>query len=122
MAEDKKHGGTSTGRSDERSSDDRDEGGRGSRARGNGIGGADAARRAKEQLKELTGREAVSVSALGKADAGWRLRVEMVEMERIPPTTNVMGSYEVELDQDGELVGYELVRRYHRGQVDEEAQ
>ena len=122
MAENKKHGGTSTGRSDERPSDDRDEGGRGSRARGNGIGGADAARRAKEQLKELTGREAVSVSALGKADAGWRLRVEMVEMERIPPTTNVMGSYEVELDQDGELVGYELVRRYHRGQVDEEAQ
>ena len=48
-------------------------------------------------------------------------RVEVVELERIPPTMNVIGSYDVELDAEGTLVGYERVRRYHRGQVDEDA-
>ena len=126
MAEDKKRGGTSTqgseDQSEERSDEDRDRRTRGSKARGNGMSAPDAARRAMEQLEELTGEEAVSVSALGKTDDGWRLRVEIVEVEKVPPTTNVMGSYEVELDEDGELIGYELVRRYHRGQVDEEVQ
>ena len=82
-----------------------------------GLGGMDAARRAKEQLEELTGHEADSVSAMSRTDDGWMIRVEMVELERVPPTTNVMGSYEVEVDRNGELASYELIRRYHRGQV-----
>ncbi len=82
-----------------------------------GLRGPEAARRAREQLAELTGRETVSVSGLRRTDDGWEVTVEVVELERVPPTTNVMGSYEVELDPNGDLVGYELVERYHRGQV-----
>jgi hypothetical protein len=88
----------------------------------NGLRGVDAARRARQQLEELTGNEAVSVSALSKTDDGWTVRVEIVEVEKVPPTTNVMGSYEVNLDDEGDLVGYELVHRYYRGRVNEEAQ
>ena len=81
------------------------------------LSGPEAARLAKEQLAEITGLEAASVSGLSRTDDGWRVVVELVELERVPPTTNVMGRYEVELDRDGELVGYEQVERYHRGQV-----
>jgi hypothetical protein len=93
----------------------------GGRAHTNGrITGVQAVRLAKEQLAELTGHEADSASALTRTDDGWQVRVEMIELERIPPTTNVMGSYEVELDGEGNLVEYGRVRRYHSGQVDED--
>lgn len=88
--------------------------------KGSRLSGAEAIERAKEQVVQLIGRPVDSVSGLARADRGWRVRVDIVELERIPPTTNVMGSYEVELDDRGELVGYELLHRYHRGQVGEE--
>ncbi len=86
---------------------------------GHDVRGRDVVRLAKEQLAELTGHRAAWVSALTRSDDGWMVTVEVVEVERVPATTNVVGSYEVQLDQDGELVGYERVRRYHSGQVDE---
>jgi len=58
------------------------------------------------------------VSAFGKTDEGWELDVEVVELERIPDTTSVLASYKVRLEQNGEFVGYERLRRYSRGQID----
>ncbi len=84
------------------------------------LHGVEAARLAREQLEELTGHPADSVSAMTRSDDGWLIRVELVELERVPPTMNVMGSYEAQLDQAGELMGYELIRRYHRGHVGED--
>jgi hypothetical protein len=43
--------------------------------------------------------------------------VELVELSRVPNSTDVLGCYVVTLDNDGELVGYERVRRYQRGQT-----
>jgi len=71
-----------------------------------------------EQLSQLTGKTAESVSALVQTDEGWRVTVEVVEVERIPPSTNVMGTYETEIDDEGKLVGYERIRRYHRNESD----
>ena len=42
----------------------------------------------------------------------------MVEIERIPDTSSVMASYRVSLDSQGQLLEYERIRRYARGQVD----
>lgn len=75
-------------------------------------------RYAAEQLAELLGRAPESVSALKPTEDGWRADVEVVELERIPETTSVMASYRVSLDQQGELVAYERIRRYTRGQID----
>ena len=88
--------------------------------RNGAIGGADAVRMAREQLAELTGHRVESVSGLSRSEEGWEVRVELVELERTPPTTNVLGSYEVQLDEEGNLVGYERVRRYHPGRTDDE--
>jgi hypothetical protein len=87
---------------------------------GHEVRGGEVVRLAKEQLAELTGHLADSASALTQTDDGWQVRIEVVELERIPPTTNVLGSYEVQLDLEGNLIGYERIRRYRSGQVDEE--
>jgi hypothetical protein len=41
--------------------------------------------------------------------------VEVVEVRRIPDTTDVLALYEVTTDSDGILQGYRRLRRYARG-------
>ncbi len=74
---------------------------------------------AKDQLTVLTGRVPDSVSGLRRSDNGWRMKIDMVELERIPPSTSVMATYGVELDHDGNVVGYEQERRFVRGQAED---
>ncbi|MEU8585782.1 gas vesicle protein [Streptomyces sp. NPDC048664] len=77
-----------------------------------------AMRSAAGQLQELLGRAPESVSAIKPTDDGWEAEVEVLELERIPETTSVMGTYRVTLDEEGDLVAYERTRRYTRGQTD----
>ncbi len=78
---------------------------------------AELARAARAQLGELTGRPAESVLGLRKDDDGWKITVEVVELSRVPTSTDLLGCYVVTLDEDGQLTGYERVRRYQRGQA-----
>jgi Gas vesicle synthesis protein GvpO len=79
----------------------------------------EAVARAREQLEELIGRRAETVSSFGADDSnGWTVTVEVLELERIPESTSLLGSYEVKLDKSGDLVGARRVRRYSRNQVD----
>jgi hypothetical protein len=82
------------------------------------IGISTAMRKAAGQLAELLRCEPASVSSVKATDDGWTAQVEVVEIERIPDTTSVMASYRVTLDGQGQLVGYEQIRRYSRGRVD----
>jgi hypothetical protein len=77
-------------------------------------------RTARSAFEETAGRRVESVSSVTRDDEGWRLAFEVVELERIPDSTSLLGSYEVLADGDGNLVGYERVRRYHRNRADEE--
>jgi hypothetical protein len=74
---------------------------------------------AREYLQELTGQVPESISGLNSQDGRWKVTLDVVELERIPRTTDVMASYEVELDDRGELIGYRRVGRYYRSQVDQ---
>jgi hypothetical protein len=75
-------------------------------------------RRTREQFQELTGYEAESVSGLAKVDNGWTVEVDVVELRRVPDTASLLATYRVTTDATGDVVGYERVRRYHRGQAD----
>ncbi|MFJ5773010.1 gas vesicle protein [Streptomyces sp. NPDC093094] len=75
-------------------------------------------RQAREQLTELTGMTAESVSSFERTEDGWSLDVEVLELERVPDTMSLLASYRVELDPDGQLTGYRRVRRYERGRSD----
>jgi len=76
-------------------------------------------RSAQTQLADLTGRAADTVSAIERTEDGWRVEVELVELERVPATTNILATYEVELDADCALVGYRRLRRYFRNAAEE---
>jgi hypothetical protein len=76
-----------------------------------------AAERAREQLEALLGRPIESVSSLERTHDGWVLNFEVLELSRVPDTTDVLASYEMELDDDLNLRRYQQVRRYHRAEA-----
>ncbi|MEU3725409.1 gas vesicle protein GvpO [Streptomyces sp. NPDC031705] len=76
-------------------------------------------RAAMEQLSELLSQPAEGVSSCERGEDGaWRLSVEVLELERVPDTMSLLASYEVEVDAEGELIGYRRTRRYERGRAD----
>lgn len=78
-----------------------------------------AAKAACRSLEGLIGHPAEGVSAVRHSDDGWCVVVDVLEVPRIPDTTSLLASYEVQLDQAGELLEYQRVRRYRRGSADE---
>jgi Gas vesicle synthesis protein GvpO len=78
----------------------------------------DILRRAREQLEALRGQEPESVSALERTATGWTTTFEVVELARVPDSTDVMASYEVVLDEDKNVTRYARVRRYYRSQAE----
>lgn len=80
---------------------------------------AEAIREAREQLSELTGKPVDAVSTFSATEDGWRLEVEVLELSRVPDTMSLLASYEVTLDSQGVLTGYQRLRRYERGRSDD---
>ncbi|GGO90234.1 gas vesicle protein GvpO [Wenjunlia tyrosinilytica] len=78
-----------------------------------------AAQRAAELLEHLISHPAEGVCAVQRTENGWCVGVDVLEVPRIPDTTSLLATYEVELDEDGELLGYRRVRRYRRGASDD---
>ena len=79
------------------------------------------AAQAAHQLLELTGKAAEGVTGLERTDDGWKVEVEVVEVRRIPDTTDMLALYELTVDEDGELEGYRRLRRYSRGSTGQES-
>jgi hypothetical protein len=75
---------------------------------------------AAEQLVDLTGKAFEGIVGLSKSEDGWSVSVEVLEMRRIPSTTDVIAVYEVDVDQDGDLTGYRRVHRFLRGEAGED--
>ena len=75
---------------------------------------------AARQLIEVTGKDVEGVTALERTDDGWTVQVEVLEVRRIPDTTDVLGLYEVQVDSDGDLLGYRRQQRYVRGTPSDE--
>jgi hypothetical protein len=94
----------------------------GERTRSKGrLSGAKLAQHARRELSEITGLPAESVTSLARSDDGtWKVTVELLELSRVPETDDVLGAYEAELDEKGELLGYRRLRRYARSKSGEE--
>jgi len=99
----------------------RSQNGAGRNARGR-ISAREAIERVRHELPELLGHPVDAVLGLAPQDddKGWNVTVQVVELSRIPHSTDVLGVYEIMLDQDGELGSYKRRRRYYRNQADED--
>jgi hypothetical protein len=85
------------------------------------LSGREAIERVRRELPELLGRPIEEVLGLERdEDTGWTVTVQVVELSRIPHSTDVLGAYEVSLDNEGELTGWRLSRRYTRSQTDQD--
>jgi Gas vesicle synthesis protein GvpO len=110
--------------------DDADTGGEAGQERGDRSGsdgsGESASLSAKElteagreAIAELTGLEPESVTGLEWDGESWLVMVDMLELSRIPETTDVIATYVVQLDPSGALLGYRRSRRFVRGHVED---
>ncbi len=83
------------------------------------LTGPEAITRVRGELPELLGHPIDSVLGLEPNDGkGWTVTVQVVELARIPHSTDVLGAYAVQLDQKGELTACKRERRYYRNQAD----
>jgi hypothetical protein len=86
---------------------------------GNGtLSAAELGRAAMTTVQELTGYEPEAVTALEWDGELWQVTVDVLELARIPNTTDVIGEYVVRLDEGGTLRGYRRERRFHRCQAE----
>ena len=91
----------------------------GSNDEGAGISGREAIQHAREQLEEMMGRPVEAVLGMERDEDGWMVTVQVVELARIPNSTDVLGSYAVDVDGGGDVVGYRRTKRYYRSQADD---
>jgi hypothetical protein len=109
-----RRGGDERHRRHESGAEPRPERERGGRAMRQADGGIRAARRAARHVLALTGREPENVVSVERDEDGWQVGVEVLELHRVPETTDILAVYEVTLDGRGELVRCQRGPRYHR--------
>jgi len=78
------------------------------------------AERAKEQLARMTGFKTVAIVGSYKDEEGWHITADMLEMARVPPSTDIIGTYVAVLDENGDLVRFDKKRSRLRGESYEE--
>ncbi|MBX0331529.1 gas vesicle protein [Oscillochloris sp. ZM17-4] len=74
---------------------------------------------ARDQIAALTSLPVDTVSRFKREGDGWVVEIELVEMRRIPNSSDVLATYQIQLDSDGSLLSYQRTQRYYRGQVKE---
>lgn len=74
--------------------------------------------RARQHVEAVIGSEAESVSGVERSSGNWRVHVEVVQMRRVPESTDILASYAVSLDSDGDLISVQEMRRYRRSQAE----
>ena len=84
------------------------------------MSGSQVAEAAVRQLRELTANEVEGVTGLERTEEGWSVHLDVLELRRVPNTTDVLATYEVRVDSRGELDSYRRVHRYVRGTVGED--
>ena len=83
------------------------------------LSAAELARAAMIAVEELTSFRAEAATALEWDDDSdtWQVTVEVLELARVPNTSDVIGAYEVRLDKQGTLHGYKRIRRFARNET-----
>ena len=70
---------------------------------------------ARRTVQELTSYPAEAVTGFQWDGETWLVSVDVLELERVPNTTDVMATYVVQLDDKGGLLGYKREKRFLRG-------
>ena len=77
---------------------------------------SEVTRVAEKELAGLTKLEPSGVKGVSKDEEGWHVKVEMIEKKSIPDGMDLLGLYEVTLDEEGNVLKFE--RRQLRKRMD----
>ena len=77
----------------------------------------DLAHEARRQVSELTGLPVETVTGFARSGNDWVVTVEAVELARVPSTMDVLGTFEVTLSDEGELLGLRRRDRHRRSET-----
>jgi hypothetical protein len=84
------------------------------------LSAAELSQAALLTVGQLTGYRPEAVTGLEWDGELWQVTVDALELERVPNTCDVIGSYVVQLDEKGTLRGYRRTGRFQRAQAMEE--
>ena len=77
-------------------------------------------KKAREDFARLSQMPIDGVIGLSKTEEGWVVSLEALERRAIPDTMDVLGLYEVRLDNEGNLLGFNRRKLRKRGETEEE--
>jgi hypothetical protein len=73
--------------------------------------------RTTKVLAEVTGLQPVEVTGVARDDQGWRVLIELLELAKIPPASDVIAEYEVLVDGEGDLLSFQRKRSRLRSET-----
>jgi hypothetical protein len=76
--------------------------------------------KAQEEFVRLGKTPANGITGLSKTEEGWAILLEALERKAIPDTMDVLGLYELRLDNEGNLLGLDRKKLRKRGETQEE--
>ncbi len=80
----------------------------------------DLGEKAKGIIEELLDKKAESVISVKKEENEWKVLIEVLERRAVPDSQDLLGRYELKLDENKELLGYERVVLRKRTDLDKE--
>ena len=82
------------------------------------LSAAELGQAALTTVQEMTGYKPEAITGLEWDGEFWDVSVDVLELSRVPNTTDVIASYVVQLDERGTLRGLKRARRFVRGQAE----
>jgi hypothetical protein len=74
-------------------------------------------KKAREQLGELTGLKVGSTVSVRKDGTGWCVQVEVVEKKSLPDSQDILATYELSVDEVGDVQRFSRVGMRRRTDV-----
>lgn len=77
-------------------------------------------KKAQQEFVRLGKTPANGITGLSKTEEGWTILLEALERKAIPDTMDVLGLYELRLDNEGNLLSLDRKKLRKRGETKED--
>ncbi len=74
-----------------------------------GMGMAEIVEAARSELASLTGLELGSTLSAKREGEGWRVAIDVVEKHSLPDGMDILATYDVVLDDNGNVAGFKRI-------------
>ncbi len=82
----------------------------------------DISRMTPPLIEGMLNRKTEGITSLSAEDDGWKVNVEVLERKAVPDTQDLLGTYELKLTGNGDLISYKRTMMRKRGDRVSEAQ